>query len=432
LEFDDAFWDIDSPGLCEFLKKYAAASGENISFDIQDDFPQAVIDYATDYTETQLLYYTDEVGYEITEAKIVGLTQISNGTAGLDSGINMYRLEYRFLAADPGEVMLVCGMQMEDGYITEWGSTGQPHLLLHWENSGDETVWERVCVTTTLTMQEEYSTPEMLEQYGDMYTAATMELYGKYESGGTLSPPAATDSLFASGDIELTLNLTNDGAYNTYLANEWYSGRFKVLLGGYEWTELEMPSTEPSDFWLAAVSADGSKSMTFWANSGAGMVQYSDGNITTFWNALPANDYTESIAEDIRAEYDNLDVDYSRISFYLDGSAEDAADTFVHSAYGSHMMSLAPGNMYGMSDYDVVQWEVREVSADGDAVVGSFQCAFTPWDFNSSGIWAGNTAEGTGEYKGKLTFYREFVLQRQEDGYWHCIGLGTGGYTLPE
>jgi len=23
-------------------------------------------------------------------------------------------------------------------------------------------------------------------------------------------------------------------------------------------------------------------------------------------------------------------------------------------------------------------------------------------------------------------------LQRQTDGYWHCIGLGTGGYSLPE
>jgi hypothetical protein len=162
------------------------------------------------------------------------------------------------------------------------------------------------------------------------------------------------------------------------------------------------------------------------------MVQYYDGNTTTFWSASPAYDYNESIAKDIRLEYDNLDVDYSRIAFYLDGSAEEAADAFVHSAYGSHMTALAPGSMYGMSDYDVVQWKVREISETGDAVVGTFQCAFTPWDFNSAGIWAGNTEEGTGRYQGKLIYYREFVLQRQEDGYWHCIGLGTGGYTLPE
>ena len=96
------------------------------------------------------------------------------------------------------------------------------------------------------------------------------------------------------------------------------------------------------------------------------------------------------------------------------------------------MATLAPGNMYDMDDYEVIRWEVREVSEQGDAVVGSFECAFTPWDADSPGIWAGNTGMGTGEYEGKLTYQREFVLQKQEDGLWHCVGLGTGGYSLPE
>lgn len=436
-DFPDGWYEI-----------WGAADDSSVVVDAEIDAPSAVIDYAADYVQQIVDSWNEGIltdaenglsvqhTSKLTEARIVGLTQISTGTAGLNDGLALYLLEYRLLPEDPDIIGLAGGMQMEviDGeqWLTEWGSTGQPHLLLYWENSGDETVWQRVCVTNTLTMQEEHSTPEMLEQYGDMYTAAAMELYKKHENGGTLSPTAAIDGLFSSGDIELTLYLDNDGAYNTYSAGEWYSGRFKVLLGGYEWTELEMPLTEPSDFWLTAASANGATSMTFWSNSGAGMVQYREGDTTTFWSALPAYDYTVSIAEDIRAEYDNLDVDYARISFYLDGSAEEAAETFVHSAYGSHMMSLAPGNMYGMSDYDVVKWEVREVSADGDAVVGWFECAFTPWDFDSPGIWAGNTAEGTEEYEGKLTFYREFVLQRQEDGYWHCIGFGTGGYSLPE
>ena len=243
---------------------------------------------------------------------------------------------------------------------------------------------------------------------------------------------ALCNDLFASGDVALTLHLANDGTYNTYSASEWYSGRFEVLLRGYKWTEMEMPITEPSDFWITSVSADGSKTMRFWSDSNAGTVQYSDGDTTVYWSASPNNDDSVSIAEDIRDEYDNLDVDCSRISFYLDGSAEDAADAFVHSAYGSHMMNLAPGNMYGMSDYDVVNWGVREVSEDDEAVVGWFECAFTPWDFDSPGIWAGNTGEATGQYEGKLTFSREFVLQRQDDSYWHCTDLGTGGASLPE
>ncbi len=250
----------------------------------------------------------------------------------------------------------------------------------------------------------------------------------KYEP----APADMVDSLFASGDITLTLLLANDGACNTYPANEWYSGRFKVLLDGYSWTKLEMPLTEPSEFWLTAASADGTIKITFWSNSGAGMVQYSDGNASSFWSATPAADSQESIAKDIRMEYDNLDVDFSRIAFGMEGTAEDAADYFVHTALGEHMESLEPGSIYGISDYEVVQWTVRETSESGDAVVGSLNYAFTPWDYNSPGIWAGNTAEGTGDYEGKLTCYREFVLQQQEDGFWHCIGLGTGGYTLPE
>lgn len=246
------------------------------------------------------------------------------------------------------------------------------------------------------------------------------------------TPAACVDALFASGDITLTLYLADDGAHNTYPANEWYSDRFKVLLNCYKWAKLEMPSTEPSEFWLTAASADGTAKMTFWSDSGAGMVQYYDGNTTSFWGASPKNDYSASIAGDIRMEYDNLDVDASRISFNVEGGAQEAAEYFVYSAYRDHMTSLAPGSIYGMSDYAVVQWQVREISETGDAVVGSFEYAFTPWDLNSPGIWAGNTAEGTGEFEGKLTCYREFVLQQQENGSWYCIGLGTGGYKLPE
>ena len=239
------------------------------------------------------------------------------------------------------------------------------------------------------------------------------------------------DCLFASGDISLTLYLSDKGAYHTYPANEWYSSRFKVLLDGYKWAKIEMPSPEPSEFWLTAASVDGT-AMTFWSNSGAGMVQYSDGNASSFWSAAPADDFHASIASDIRMEYDNLDVDTSRISFSVEGGAQKAAEYFVHTAFGNHMTSLEPGSMYGISDYEVCHWDVKDISERGDAVVGSFRYAFVPWDFNSSGIWAGNTDEGSGDYEGKLICYREFVLQQQEDGSWHCTGLGTGGYTLPE
>lgn len=141
------------------------------------EVPQAVADYAREYVEEQLTFYTEKEGYEITKAEIVGLTPINTGTAAENSGVNMYRLEYRLKAAHPEEIVLAGGMTMEDGAITEWGSAGQPYLLLHWEDSGEATYWEPIRVISDLTIAEEYSTPEMLEEYGNAYTAAAMELY---------------------------------------------------------------------------------------------------------------------------------------------------------------------------------------------------------------------------------------------------------------
>ena len=157
------------------------------------EVPQAVFDYAQEYVKEQLAFYTEKEGYEITGAEIVGLTPINTGTASENSGVNMYRLEYRLKAAHPEEVVLAGGMTMEDGAITEWGSAGQPYLLLYWENSGEETIWEPIRVISDLTIAEEYSTPEMLEEYGDAYTAAAMELYRNW---------SFESSVLASADLD--------------------------------------------------------------------------------------------------------------------------------------------------------------------------------------------------------------------------------------
>ena len=311
---------------------------------------------------------------------------------------------------------------LEDGVLTMTESSGYDFVFRFSVENGE------LCYIAEGSDKFMYVTVEDGDRFlpGEAATPVTAE------NAGTDSPGSYLDRLFASGDITLTLHLASGGAYPSYPADAWYSDRFRVLLDGYDWTRLEMPSTEPSEFWLTAASADGTADMKFWSDRGAGTVQFSDGSTSSFWKASPKSGGSESIARDIRMEYDNLDVDCTRISFPADGGAEEAADTFVHSAFGGHMAGLAPGSIYGISDYEVVDWTVREVSEKGDAVVGSFEYAFVPWDFNSPGVWAGNTAEGAGDYEGKLTCYREFVLQRQEDGLWHCTGLGTGGYTLPE
>jgi hypothetical protein len=150
----------------------------NIKWEASDDVPQPVRDYAADYVREQIEYY-NSLGYNITDAKITTLARINTGTASLAKDIGMWRLEYRLLPDDAGKVVLAGGMKMEDGWLTEWGSAGQPYLVLACDDTGTETSWQRVCVTNTDVIEQEYGTPEMLERYGDKFTAAAMELFKK-------------------------------------------------------------------------------------------------------------------------------------------------------------------------------------------------------------------------------------------------------------
>jgi hypothetical protein len=85
----------------------------------------------------------------------------------------MWLLEYRLLPQDPDNVILAGGMRMEDGWLTEYGSTGQPLLVVVRDISSD--TWQRVGVTNTLTVSEEH---------GGDYTAATMAMYHSFLETG--------------------------------------------------------------------------------------------------------------------------------------------------------------------------------------------------------------------------------------------------------
>lgn len=188
------------------------------------DAPQAVSDYARVYVGDELTYCTEELGYEIMGAEIVGLTPIPTGSAGENSGVSMYRLEYRLYVADPDQIVLASGMHMEDGAIMEWGSAGQPYLLLYWENVEEETRWEPVCVTYSDNIARDYSTPEMLEKYGDAYTAAAMELSLPFPGSGSV------EAAPARGPMDGEVSLLRDG--------------YDLPIGPGNWVELFSPTSD--------------------------------------------------------------------------------------------------------------------------------------------------------------------------------------------
>ncbi len=185
---EDGTWGMRSGGAVDFL----ADHWENalVRLDIgNQEVPDAVAEYAIDTAFLELDYLEQTCGYVFDDARITAITYIDTGTVGLWEGYNLYRLEWRFHPAEGEEILPVGGMTMEDGYLTEWGSAGQPYILIGWKNSNGVDTWERICVTNTDVIETEYGTPEMIEKYGNAYTAAAVELRAKAREQQSLLNP---------------------------------------------------------------------------------------------------------------------------------------------------------------------------------------------------------------------------------------------------
>ena len=185
---EDGTWGMRPGGAVDFL----ADHWENalVRLDIgNQQVPDAVAEYAIDTAFLELDYLEQTCGYVFDDARITAITYIDTGTVGLWEGYNLYRLEWRFHPAEDEEILPVGGMTMENGYLTEWGSTGQPYILIGWKSSNGVDTWERICVTNTDVIETEYGTPEMIEKYGNAYTAAAVELRAKAREQQSLLNP---------------------------------------------------------------------------------------------------------------------------------------------------------------------------------------------------------------------------------------------------
>lgn len=252
-EFASYLRNVCSAGDISSAQEIPSKIRINVSDEIINNVPAAVLDYAKDYVAQEVDLWNNgnfEDGIavqhinKVTEAKITGITRINTGTAALDYSINMYLLEYRLLPEDQDNIVLAGGMRADliDGrsWLTEWGSTGQPYLLLLAEDDN----WTRICVTNTDSIDFDYGTPEMLEQYGDKYTAAAMELYEKTKTenliyvqsaGSTIQPVLSfaysekwTENGFLCVDGGPVLNELTEWSEATYLPALVYSEDFTV------------------------------------------------------------------------------------------------------------------------------------------------------------------------------------------------------------
>lgn len=215
----DSLWRIDSEELSAFISELISTAEQPLQIEVEagGSIPQEVIDYAVDYTRAQIAYY-GAAGCNIAEAKITGLTKIDIEAEAAE----MYLLEYRLLPSEPGSVLPEDGTRIEDGLITERRSSGQPYLLF--SNNGKEAL-KRVGVTNTSAIEGQYCTPEMLDRYGDMYTAAALELLRSW-----LAEPSWTEIYVAIKPTEVS----KSGDDYTYIVPEaqdiWHSAWDEAML----------------------------------------------------------------------------------------------------------------------------------------------------------------------------------------------------------
>ena len=135
-----------------------------------------------------------------------------------------------------------------------------------------------------------------------------------------------------------------------------------------------------------------------------------------------------NIAAGLRAIYDIMEISPENMEhglFVYYGNAEEAADYFGAGIYGMQLQNLAPGNRYRILEYNSLGTQALQVSEDGNKVLASVELAFVPADLNAPGLWDGNTRKGTGTFGGRLIRDTQFVLQKQEEGRWKCIAVGT-------
>ena len=224
------------------------------------------------------------------------------------------------------------------------------------------------------------------------------------------------------------------GTYNQYVLEH-----LAVLMREFEWKRAdEVPEVKESKVFKFA-SSDGMKVLTIRAEGNLNIAEYDDGTAYCCWSAPQKKmSFSEkmtdprTLADLFRHDYDLLEADATKICFSLDGNAEDAVRYFTEEAFPEARRSLHPENEAAIVDYRNASYVIDRIAEDGKSVIGSFWYEFTYRCPRSAGSthYDSITEEGidTSKYEGWQEGGWTFLLELQEDGYWHCAGIGTGPF----
>ncbi|MBE5948270.1 MAG: hypothetical protein E7261_04490 [Lachnospiraceae bacterium] len=126
------------------------------------------------------------------------------------------------------------------------------------------------------------------------------------------------------------------------------------------------------------------------------------------------------------AKQNNIAFEEIPLSFAFDGSAREAAEYFVNTVYGDiRMNKLAPGSMAAITFYELIEYNVLEISEDDTKVVGTFKFAYDAENVETNPWIAGFGDYGEGKYEGMYTDYKYFRLFKAGNNQW-SFSVTTG------
>ena len=409
---------------------------------LSEDAPAPVRDYALELVERQAEWLNQcgleaPAPYRVTDAWVSALTRIDTGTAALDREIVMYRLEYRLKVDEPERVVLAGGMRLDGDALTEWSSGGQPYLILvSYEGAAER--WERVGMVSDLTVREEYSAPELLEQYGDPYTAACMLLYQRrlWER----EEPDILAGLDEGGAMRLTL-LGTEGAASYDAPWDVANARYHFWNLKYlVWQTAEAPDGVPED---AAVRLE-TEAGTLTAFDGTDQVLWQGADGSGHW-LLPKDSQAGAYAAywHLRGWYD--EAEYAALGLWVGAelvipdrgqTPEEAAREFGD-ALAARGLLASPGSQFRntyetavVTDYEPFNRRYDESGyVDGHQWRFLLELIFVPENERALHYqMAGNTHEYTGGDPsvpaGAYACTRCCYVVREADG-WHGVNCGT-------
>ena len=285
------------------------------------------------------------------------------------------------------------------------------------------------------------------EPYLGEETAACYEALCAYYDGSDSEkrdPAPAPSELFASLRAEnglpyfclYNLAMTHVVRYVPDPSDGYLLDRAAVLLSGIRLERsddfMDRENVPGVSEFLFFSSPDGTKKLYLFPDSGGQIEVLSvDGESASLYRSPPSEgtEGTGSLYEEFRFLYDGLDCQAQDVAFPAE-SAEEAVRLYAEVVYGYRFLLTTPGNRMKASSYKAIEYGILQKNPKGSAVIMELTAHIAPLD-PVRRAFAEIFPVRSGEDAGMAGIYREFLLEKGDDGLWRCTESATSGLELP-